>query len=80
MSQKKREKLAKKGIVIRTKEEKRQIRRQKEKERKSKKKRKRGGAKEDDFETVKDQFKPGTPTCFNRKIWKFSWRRKIRSV
>ncbi len=60
ISNKKREKLAKKGIVVRTKEEKRQLRRQKEKERKSKKKRKRGGAgRDDEFETAKDVVKPG---------------------
>ena len=65
MSAKKREKLAKKGVVIKTKEEKRQIRRQKEKERKLKKKKgKRGGAgREDDYEAVGSGVaKPGSST------------------
>lgn len=49
-------KLKKKGIVVKTKEEKRQIRRAKEKERKAKKKKRKGGHEDPDFED-KDQVK-----------------------
>jgi hypothetical protein len=64
IASKKRDKLAKKGIVVRSKEETRQLKRQKEKDRKSKKKQRRGGAaKEDDYKSLGlEVAKPG-------KLW-----------
>ena len=60
VTQKKRDKLAKKGIVVKSREEKRQQKRQKEKERKSKKKQKRGGSsKEDDYKSIDEVARPG---------------------